>query len=255
LAWRCCRHDHGQSQSLRVAFSGWVPRTARAGNGAGMMPLAVRGRSGSSAVLLIGLALLGGCGSATQSPTRSSAGSQNGSDAGSGAASMTTTARTATASTTTAASPAPRPVSSAGAHSSVVRGQTVGSRCVFSRGATARCSTRPVQAMITVLSTESGRRVASTHTDAASRFRLRLRPGGYELLARPSDQLLFSRSIPIRVHAGHVKHLIVVFYRRHPLPVGPVRETELQRRIRAVRRRASGSGSAGGGCGRCAVGR
>src|SRR5204863_418795 len=81
------------------------------------------------------------------------------------------------------------------------------------------CPHRPVRATIDVLRMPSRRRITTVHTDASGHFRVDLPPGTYELQGRTSNHLVWSRGVTTRVFPHQIRHTIVTFVPRHPLPV------------------------------------
>jgi hypothetical protein len=144
----------------------------------------------AAAILLAGVLLGAGCGSAT------------------GQASSTSTGL-----------PAAESGSIRAADSGIV-GQTVGIVC---GGASSEqgCPRRPVVATIDVLRTPSRQRVATVRTDKRGHFRRNLPPGIYTLQAHASNQLIWARAVTVRVRRHQIKHATITFAPRHPLPVAP----------------------------------
>ena len=144
----------------------------------------------ASAILLVGVLLGAGCGSATGQTASTDAGSQN---ATSG---------------------------SVRSGDSGIAGQTVGIVC---GGASSEhgCPRRPVEATIDVLRMPSKRRVATVRTDHQGHFRRNLPPGTYRLRAHTSSQLVWARVVTVRIRPHQTTHATITFVPRHPLPVAP----------------------------------
>lgn len=158
----------------------------------------------ASAMLLVGIFVTAGCASAAGQATR------------------TSTAAHAAATSKTPGSPATgsQPAQSAGGGPSGIAGRAVGIVC-GGPSSEQGCPRRPERATIDVLRMPSGRRIATVRTDHGGHFRLDLPPGAYELRARTSSFLVWARVVTIRVLPHRIKHTIVTFVPRHPLPVAP----------------------------------
>ena len=164
------------------------------------------GRTGTdlrraSAMLLVGIFLSAGCGSATGQDTQ------------------TSTAVRAASTSTTAGLPRARSRSIRSADSGIV-GQTVGIVC-GGPSSEQGCPRRPVIATIDILRMPSEQRIATVRTDNRGHFRRNLPPGTYELRARTSNQLVWARLVTARVLPHQTKHTTITFVPRHPLPVAP----------------------------------
>ena len=125
-----------------------------------------------------------------------------------------TTVKTITRST-------PRsPATRAGARPSGITGRVLATRCTALRGEHA-CPGRRVPATIKVLRAPSGDQTATVQSDAAGRFRIKVPPGAYQLLATSSDHFFYARPVRLRVRPHHFERVTVTFFLRHPLPVTP----------------------------------
>ena len=176
---------HGAERAGCLTPGVMTPASRRSG---GMVDAMTLGRA--SAVLLVGMFLSAGCGSAT-GPT---------------------------ASTGTGAQPAgSRSIRSA---DSGIAGQTVGIVC----GGPASehgCPRRPVIATIDILRLPSRQRIATVRTDNRGHFHRNLPPGTYTLQAHASSQLIRARPVTARVRPHQIEHATITFVPRHPLPVAP----------------------------------
>jgi hypothetical protein len=146
----------------------------------------------ASAMLLIGVFLGVGCGSATGQP----------------------------ASTGTTVG-----LQAAGSHSirsgdSGLVGQTVGIIC-GGPSSEQGCPRRPVVATVGVLRMPSSQHIATVRTDSRGNFRRNLPPGTYKLQAHSSSQMIWARAVTVRILPHQFKHTTIVFAPRHPLPVAP----------------------------------
>jgi len=146
----------------------------------------------ASAMLLAGVFLGTGCGSAT------------------GRA----------ASTSTASGLQPAGFSSIRSADSGIVGQTLGIVC---GGASSEqgCPRRPVVATIDVLRMPSQQLIATIRTDNRGHFRRNLPPGTYKLQARSTGQLVRARAVTVRILTHQIKQTTITFVPRHPLPVAP----------------------------------
>jgi len=144
----------------------------------------------ASAILLVGVLLGAGCGSATGQTASTGTGSQGG---------------------------VSRSIRSA---DSGIDGQTLGLVC---GGASSEhgCPRRPVVATIDVLRMPSKRRVVTVRTDHHGHFRRDLPPGTYKLQAHTSSQLVWARVVTVRIRPHQITHATITFVPRHPLPVAP----------------------------------
>jgi hypothetical protein len=155
----------------------------------------------ASAMLLVGIFLSAGCGSAT------------------GQDRQTSTAVRAASTSTTAGSPAAGSRSIRSADSGIV-GQTVGIVC-GGPSSEQGCRRRPAIATIDILRMPSEQRIATVRTDNRGHFRRILPPGTYELRAHTSNQLVWARVVTARVLPHQIQHTTITFVPRHPLPVAP----------------------------------
>lgn len=146
----------------------------------------------ASALVLVGILLSAGCGSASGQ-----------------------TGRTPTA-VQAAATGSARP---ANGGPSGIGGQTVAIVC-GGVSSDQGCPQHPVVATIDVLRMPSRRHIATVHTDSRGHFRLNLAPGSYELRAHSSIQLV-APPTTARVLPRQIKHTVITFASRHPLPVAP----------------------------------
>lgn len=152
-------------------------------------------------MLLVGIFLSAGCGSAAGHGTQTS-----------------TAVRDASTGTTAGLQPT-------GSHSirsgdSGIAGQTVAIIC-GGPSSEQGCPRRPVIATIDVLQMPSEQRIATLRTDSRGHFRRNLPPGTYELRAHTSNQLVWARVVTTRVLPHQTEHVTVTFGPRHPLPVAP----------------------------------
>jgi hypothetical protein len=172
---------------------------------ASLMRSATRTIYGTLGVLLLGVLALSGCGSSLGQRTAQSP------------AAASRSASTSVGIGGTAVSQRGR----RGGQRSGIVGQAVSSRCAGQAADNPGCRERPVRATIEILRLPSRAETASVSTDYAGRFRLSVPPGNYELVARTSGFLLLARGMRLRVHASELAHVVVTFFPRHPLPVGP----------------------------------
>lgn len=144
----------------------------------------------ASAMLLVGILLSTGCGSATG----------------------------LTASTSTVSQPAGSRSIRSG--DSGIVGQTVGIVC---GGASSDngCPRHPVIATINFLRLPSQQRIATVRTDNRGRFRRNLPPGTYRLQAHASSELIRARAVTVLVRVHQIEHATITFVPRHPLPLAP----------------------------------
>lgn len=175
--------------------------------------------SRTSAIPFLSLLVLSGCGAATTQQLPSSSTARPAASTTTALATSTTHAASTTASTIT--TPASSPAASERAHAqhSAISGRAVSSLCPILPAGEAACPRRPVQATITLLRLPGGHQLASVQTNRAGTFRLDVPPGSYELVARATNSLLFSRLVTVEVRAGRIEHLEIMFIHRHPLPV------------------------------------
>ena len=162
---------------------------------------------GTSALLLVSAFLVGGCGSAVSQPT--TANSTVSQPASSTASALASSRSRANGS------------SGLGGRPSGIIGHTVGWDCVVREAARRACRSRPVAARIEVLRAPSGPQIAVVRTDDAGRFRFKVPPGDYTLVSRTSGFVLYARNLALRVRPHQLQRVVIGFFRRHPLPVGP----------------------------------
>ncbi len=152
-------------------------------------------------MLLVGVFLVAGCGSASGEGTRTSA-----------------AVRAASTGKTAGSQPAGSrsPVS---ADSGIV-GQSVGLVCggQFSEQG---CPRRPVVATVDILRLPSQQHIATVRTDNRGHFRRNLPPGTYRLQAHASSQLVWARAVTVQILTHQIRHTTITFVPRHPLPVAP----------------------------------
>jgi hypothetical protein len=146
----------------------------------------------ASAMLLVGVFLGAGCGSATG----------------------------ASASRSTASALQPTRFSSIRSGDSGLAGQTVGIVC-GGPSSEQGCPRRPVVATIDILRMPSQQLIATARTDSRGRFRRNLLPGTYKLQAHTSSQLVWARAVTVRILSHQIKQTTITFFPRHPLPVAP----------------------------------
>jgi hypothetical protein len=174
-------------------------------------------RRRAPAMLLVGIFLSAGCGSAT------------------GQVAQTSTAVPAAQTDKTAGLPSAGSRSIRSADSSSIR--SAGSRSIRSAdsgiaGVTVAivcggpaseqgCPRRPVPATIDVLRMPSRRHIATVPTDSQGRFRFTAAPGTYELRAHTSSQSVWARVVTARVLPHQVKRTTIIFVPRGPLPIAP----------------------------------
>lgn len=147
----------------------------------------------ASAMLLVGVFLGAGCGSATGQ-----------------VASPTTTSG--------AQSAVSRSIRSA---DSGLAGQTVAIVC-GGPASEQGCPRRPVVATIDLLRMPSDQHIATVRTDSRGDFRRNLPPGTYKLQAHSSSQAIWARAVTVRIAPHQIKRVTIDFAPRHPLPVAPV---------------------------------
>jgi hypothetical protein len=152
-------------------------------------------------MLLVGIFLSAGCGSATGQGAHAS-----------------TAVRAASTSTTSGSQPAGSRSIRSG--DSGIVGQTVGIVC-GGPSSEQGCPRHPVVATIDVLRMPSEQRIATLRTDTRGRFRRNLPPGTYKLLAHASSQMIWARAVTVRILTHQIKHTTITFVPRHPLPVAP----------------------------------
>jgi hypothetical protein len=146
----------------------------------------------ASAMLLVGVFLGAGCGSATGKAV----------------------------STRTASGVQPTGLRSIRSGDSGIVGQTVSIVC-GGPSSEQGCPRHPVVATIDVLRMPSQQRVATVRSDNHGRFHRNLPPGTYVLQAHASSQLIWTRAVTERVRPHHFEHATITFVPRHPLPVAP----------------------------------
>jgi hypothetical protein len=155
----------------------------------------------ASAMLLVGIFLSAGCGSAT------------------GQGTQTSTAAPVGSTGTTAGLPPAGSRSIRSGDSGIV-GQTVGIVC-GGPSSEQGCPRRPVVATIDVLRLPSEQHVATLRTDTSGHFRRNLPPGTYKLQAHTSSQTIWAQAISVRILTHQIKHTTITFAARHRLPVAP----------------------------------
>jgi hypothetical protein len=99
-------------------------------------------------------------------------------------------------------------------------GQTVSIVC---GGASSEqgCPRHPVTATVDILRVPSEQRVATVRTDSHGNFRRNLLPGTYKLQAHTSSQLVWARAVTVRILPHQTKQTTITFVPRHPLPIAP----------------------------------
>jgi hypothetical protein len=149
-------------------------------------PWAARNLRPASALLVAGMILGAGCGSASSQ-----------------------------SSVTSTASPA---VSTANAPSGIT-GRALAVVCPGADVGAQSCPRRTAVATIVVVGLPSRQRVATARTSAAGWFRVDLPPGAYELDPRPTGTLLWARPVEARVLAHRLTRVTLRLMLRHPLPL------------------------------------
>lgn len=117
-----------------------------------------------------------------------------------------------------AGQPGAAPAQSAGQRSGIA-GQAVILVCGGASDGGQGCRRHPVTATIAVRRMPSQREITSVRTDAKGRFRVDLSPGVYQLQARASSAAAVARVATVRVRPHLITRATVTLVPRHPLPV------------------------------------
>jgi hypothetical protein len=110
---------------------------------------------------------------------------------------------------------------SAGGRRSGIAGQATDPQCSVPIAGQRSCARHPLTATIQVLRLPGRHQVATIHTGRHGRFRIALPAAAYELTGQTRNYSLVARPVTVRVHRDHFQHVMLDFFRRHPLPVGP----------------------------------
>lgn len=108
---------------------------------------------------------------------------------------------------------------SAAAPGSAIVGDAVALVCGGASSGGQGCRRHPVRATVVVLRLPSRRRVTTVRTDGRGRFQVDLARGSYQLQAHASGALIWARVVTARVRPHRVTRVTVTFVPRHPLPV------------------------------------
>jgi hypothetical protein len=121
---------------------------------------------------------------------------------------------------TASSTPGSAPAHSAG-HRSGIAGQAVILVCGGASAGSQGCRRHPVTATIAVRRMPSQRHITTVRTDAAGRFQVDLPPGVYQLQAHASSSAALARVVTVRVRPHQVARAAVTLVPRHPLPLAP----------------------------------